>query len=169
MPDARTAPTHSTWRSVTPAGRSPALKLSRNRSRGRPPSLKRREPGISFHKGDLHQIRFAELFHLIFSMHVLTYLKNDLEVLKRFSRALKRGGYLILSIPTPPAPLPCLARSKGSSSPPVRRSAAPPSRSNGPVTRTRRSSTSSMKRDSSPSPSPIRQDRSGSPPGKSTR
>lgn len=59
---------------------------------------------LSFHKGDLHQIRFAELFHLIFSMHVLTYLRDDLEVLKRFSHALKRGGYLILSIPTPPAP-----------------------------------------------------------------
>ncbi|MCG3115177.1 MAG: class I SAM-dependent methyltransferase [Candidatus Manganitrophus sp. SA1] len=61
---------------------------------------------LSFHVGDLHQIRFSELFHLIFSMHVLTYLKDDLEVLKRFSRALKRGGYLILSIPTPPAPSP---------------------------------------------------------------
>lgn len=61
---------------------------------------------LSFHIGDLHQIRFADLFHLIFSMHVLTYLQNDLEVLKRFFRALRRGGYLILSIPTPPAPSP---------------------------------------------------------------
>lgn len=61
---------------------------------------------LSFHVGDLHQIRFTELFHLIFSMHVLTYLRDDLEVLKRFFHALKRGGYLILSIPTPPAPSP---------------------------------------------------------------
>ncbi|MDC4223947.1 MAG: class I SAM-dependent methyltransferase [Candidatus Manganitrophus sp.] len=79
---------------------------------------------LSFHKGDLHQIRFAELFHLIFSMHVLTYLKNDLEVLKRFSRALKRGGYLILSIPTPPAPSPLprpLQRLFQPSRPPVSR------------------------------------------------
>jgi len=61
---------------------------------------------LSFHKGDLHQICFTDLFHLIFSMHVLTYLRDDLEVLKRFFHALKRGGYLILSIPTPPAPSP---------------------------------------------------------------
>lgn len=61
---------------------------------------------LSFQVGDLHEIRFADLFHLIFSMHVLTYLRDDLAVLKRFFQALKRGGYLILSIPTPPAPSP---------------------------------------------------------------
>jgi SAM-dependent methyltransferase len=69
-------------------------------------AAKKGTQNLSFHVGDLHQIRFSELFHLIFSMHVLTYLQNDLEVLKRFFRALKRGGYLILSIPTPPAPSP---------------------------------------------------------------
>lgn len=61
---------------------------------------------LSFQVGDLHEIHFADLFHLVFSMHVLTYLRDDLEVLKRLFRALKRGGYLILSIPTPPAPSP---------------------------------------------------------------
>ncbi len=67
---------------------------------------KKGTPNLSFHVGDLHQIRFSGLFHLIFSMHVLTYLQDDLEVLKRFFHALKRGGHLILSIPTPPAPSP---------------------------------------------------------------
>ena len=71
-------------------------------------AAKRGARNLSFQVGDLHQIRFVDWFHLIFSMHVLTFLQDDLAVLKRFFRALKRGGYLILSAPTPPAssPLP---------------------------------------------------------------
>lgn len=67
-------------------------------------AAKKGTQNLSFHMGDLHQIRFAELFHLIFSMHVLTYLRDDLEVLRRLYRAMKPGGYLVLSVPTPPAP-----------------------------------------------------------------
>lgn len=61
---------------------------------------------LSFQTGDLQALRFSDLFHLIFSMHVLTFLNDDLDTLKRFFRALKRGGYLILSVPTPPGPSP---------------------------------------------------------------
>lgn len=59
---------------------------------------------LSFQVGDIQGLPFTESFHLIFSMHVLTFLKDDVQALKRFSRALKRGGYLILSVPTPPGP-----------------------------------------------------------------
>ncbi len=59
---------------------------------------------LSFQTGDLHDIQFTDLFHLIFSMHVFTFLRDDVAVLKRFFKALKRGGYLILSTPTPAAP-----------------------------------------------------------------
>lgn len=67
---------------------------------------------IQFQAGDLHETRFTERFHLIFCMHVLTYLRDDQEVLRRFYRAMRPGGYLILSVPTPPAPsrLPQLIR-----------------------------------------------------------
>lgn len=69
-------------------------------------AARKKTRNLSFQVGDLHEIRFADLFHLIFSMHVLTYLQDDQAVLKRFFHSLKRGGYLILSIPTPPAPSP---------------------------------------------------------------
>ena len=57
---------------------------------------------LHFQRGDLKTISFNGLFDLIFSMHVLTFIREDLKVLNRFYRALKQGGYLILSVPTPP-------------------------------------------------------------------
>jgi len=59
---------------------------------------------VQFRAADLREISDDERFDLIICMHVLTYLPDDLVVLRRFYRALKKGGHLILSVPTPPTP-----------------------------------------------------------------
>jgi len=56
--------------------------------------------GISFVRGDILDIRLRK-FDQVLLIDVLEHIEDDFQALKTANRALKPGGYLVISVPTP--------------------------------------------------------------------
>ncbi|MFM7438258.1 MAG: class I SAM-dependent methyltransferase, partial [Snowella sp.] len=62
-------------------------------------------PHLSLHVGSADNLPFAnEQFDLALHCEVLEHIENDRQVLSELFRVLQPGGYLIISVPVPPAP-----------------------------------------------------------------
>lgn len=57
---------------------------------------------VEIERGDLLELREREIFDLIICSDVLEHVEDDVRVIENLVRALKKGGYLILTAPSIP-------------------------------------------------------------------
>ncbi len=55
--------------------------------------------GVQFQVGDLTDLPFRDEFDLVLSVDVMEHIEEDRRVLANISRALKRGGYFVMTTP----------------------------------------------------------------------